>query len=118
MSYDLRLLTGPSSMVIGAICLLFGLRLWLTHPTRLVIRLAPTFEKAEVVNAVIGMRLLLTVLGGFLFVNGTASVRFWYVVDHRLYDPVVAFLGGASGVLALSAAIVTVRDALRWLRRP
>lgn len=115
MSFDPRLLTGPSLIVIGAVFLFLGLRLWIVHPVNRVLRLGP-FVTEEGLGVVIRLRVLLTNLGLFFLTNGAASVRFWFVADRKLDDPIVAVLGGMAGVFAVSAAIVTLHALWRWWR--
>ena len=88
MTFDLRLLTGPSSAGAGGGLSVLRLRLWLTNRRRLVYRLAKHHLTPAGIEGVIGLRLLLTVLGGYFATAGAASVRFWYLTERQLYDPV------------------------------
>ncbi len=102
MPFDPRFLTGPAMMLMGAVLLVFAVRMWRVHPVNRVLRLGPYVTEAGMI-ALLNMRMTLLSYATFLLVYGLASVVFWYA-RREVNDPLVQFLGSLGTGLGLWAA--------------
>ncbi len=111
-----RLFTGPAFIVIGAFLLTIALRLWVVHPVNRVFRLGPYVTERGMV-ALLNGRTTFLCFGLLGIVSGLTRTIYWFVTP-EVNAPGVRYLGSLETGLALWAAYLSVRTAVRlWLGR-
>jgi hypothetical protein len=111
---DPRYLLGPALIVAGGVVLFTAFRLWMVNPLNRVFRLGPLVTLGGM-EALLRLRLTLFAFGLMTVVSGIYRIAVWQF-GQGLDAPVSQFLGSAETVLAIWAAYLASRAAVRlWL---
>jgi hypothetical protein len=107
MSFDLRYLSGPASVLTGAMLLFLAYRLWHVHPINRVFRLGPFVTERGMV-AVLNMRSTFAACGLWLIAGGLTKSAYWFWRQDTGHSLIQALGTLETGLALLVSALVTI----------